>query len=304
MVASVRVVHRAKRRAQALLKAAKHAVGIIIEDSETAALARLKQAEDRHGTLAIAPSACNDERRPEEPHDPARDPTSRTIPTPVALPSRGLGKPARVLSSAGGELHPGLDGAGERADRSGATEDATESTQPPGATRELATSAGALICTEVAERLAVNIARCLEALSDEAPEDIAITPGVDLRHPSRNCWPGWVGASSEYTPSKTSTDGAGRIRLVALIFELNLPPVDPATAEPDKAAYFKALCAADAGDLAPLEEIWLERLTGWIPARNRHRRFRMQVPRYLENLIAARDGRIEPINLRSLKGFA
>lgn len=60
-------------------------------------------------------------------------------------------------------------------------------------------------------------------------------------------------------PFKDFNGRVGRILLVALAYKLGLPPTDPA-ADEDKVAYFQALRAADAGNLAPLREIWLERL--------------------------------------------
>ena len=50
------------------------------------------------------------------------------------------------------------------------------STRPVNATRELATVAGLLAYSEVAEHLAVNIVHCLDALLENPPEDIRITP--------------------------------------------------------------------------------------------------------------------------------
>ncbi|MFM8330483.1 MAG: Fic family protein [Candidatus Methylumidiphilus sp.] len=63
-------------------------------------------------------------------------------------------------------------------------------------------------------------------------------------------------------PFKDFNGRVGRILMVALCFKLGLPPVDPAaTDEAGRQAYFAALRAADAGDLAPLSKIWLERLS-------------------------------------------
>lgn len=63
-------------------------------------------------------------------------------------------------------------------------------------------------------------------------------------------------------PFKDFNGRVGRILLVALCYKLGLPPIDPAvTDEPGKTAYFDALRAADAGNLAPLTGLWLERLS-------------------------------------------
>ncbi|TXT24314.1 MAG: CRISPR-associated helicase Cas3 [Gallionellaceae bacterium] len=61
-------------------------------------------------------------------------------------------------------------------------------------------------------------------------------------------------------PFKDFNGRAGRILLVALTYKLALPPIDPASGESGKEAYFAALRAADAGNQTPLAELWLNRL--------------------------------------------
>jgi fido (protein-threonine AMPylation protein) len=61
-------------------------------------------------------------------------------------------------------------------------------------------------------------------------------------------------------PFKDFNGRVGRILLIALTYKLALPPIDPASDEAGKTAYFVELRAADAGDLAPLTELWLKRL--------------------------------------------
>lgn len=191
------------------------------------------------------------------------------------------------------------------------------STRPLDATRELATAAGLLAYSEVAEHLAVNIAHCLDALLENPPENIRITPewicgihrciagdlfpewadhfrttdvqmgthlpppghevavhiknfSLDLEERQRHlhgaesiaellAWADW--RFQWIHPFKDFNGRAGRILLIALAYKLALPPIDPAAAdEPGKVAYFAALRAADAGDLAELNELWLDRL--------------------------------------------
>lgn len=191
------------------------------------------------------------------------------------------------------------------------------STRPLDATRELATTAGLLAYSEVAEHLAVNIAHCLDALLENPPEDIRITPEwicdthrciagelfpewagcfrttdvqvgthlpptghevavhiknfcLDLEERLRHlrgaesvaellAWADW--RFQWIHPFKDFNGRVGRILLIALAYRLTLPPVDPAAAdEPGKIAYFAALRAADAGDLAALNNLWLDRL--------------------------------------------
>jgi Fic family protein len=61
-------------------------------------------------------------------------------------------------------------------------------------------------------------------------------------------------------PFKDFNGRIGRILLVALAYKLGLPPIDPAALEDQREHYFSALRAADAGNLAPLKNLWLDRL--------------------------------------------
>lgn len=61
-------------------------------------------------------------------------------------------------------------------------------------------------------------------------------------------------------PFKDFNGRVGRILLVALSFRLGLPPLDPAGGG-NKADYFTALRAADAGNLELLKELWLDRMS-------------------------------------------
>ncbi|WP_165904791.1 Fic family protein [Sulfurisoma sediminicola] len=63
-------------------------------------------------------------------------------------------------------------------------------------------------------------------------------------------------------PFKDFNGRVGRILLVALAYRLGLPPLDPAAGNAERADYFAALRAADAGDSGPLKELWLVRLSG------------------------------------------
>lgn len=61
-------------------------------------------------------------------------------------------------------------------------------------------------------------------------------------------------------PFKDFNGRVGRILLVALAYQLGLPPTNPADAEDQREYYFTALRTADAGDLSFLKEYWLGRL--------------------------------------------
>lgn len=191
------------------------------------------------------------------------------------------------------------------------------STRPLDATRELATAAGLLGYSEVAEHLAVKIAHCLDALLENFPENIRITPEwiCDIhRRIAGELFPEWAGhfrttdvqvgshlpppghevaihiknfcldleerlrhlrgaqsiaellAWADWRfqwihPFKDFNGRVGRILLIALAYKLSLPPIDPAAAdESGKVAYFSALRAADAGNIAELNDLWLDRL--------------------------------------------
>lgn len=273
-------------------------------------------AEPKRAVLAARAKSCEDEATQEKRDDPQTASKTRSTPEPMASKPCGRGKRAGGVSSAGVEIHAEFDGDGERAGQSATAGAIAESTRPLAATRELATAAGSLPYHVVAERLAVNIAHCLDALLEEPSENIHITPGwiCDIhRRIAGDLFPEWAGrfrtgdvqvgthlpppghevaihiknfcldleerlrhlrgAESLSTllawadwrfqwihPFKDFNGRVGRILLVALTYKLALPPIDPASDESGKTDYFGALRAADAGDLAPLTELWLKRL--------------------------------------------
>lgn len=132
----------------------------------------------------------------EKHHDIQTTATTRSASEPVAGKPRGRGAGAGGVSPAGVALHVELDGAGKRAGQPAAPGATAESTRPLDATRELATAAGALTYTEVSERIAVNIAHCLDALLEQSPDDICITPewicGIH-RRVAGELFPEWAG---------------------------------------------------------------------------------------------------------------
>ncbi len=233
-------------------------------------------------------------------------------------PRRGT-KPASSVSPTGAEVNLELDGVGKRASQSRTAGEATQLARPLDTTHELTTASGLLAYSEVAERLAVNIVHCLDALLENLPKDICITP--EWIRETHHCiagelFPEWAGhfrtadvqvgthlpppghevaihiknfcldleerlrhlhgaesiaallAWADWRfqwihPFKDFNGRTGRIMLVAIAYKLALPPINPATtSEPGKGAYFAALRAADAGDLALLSNRWLELLYG------------------------------------------
>lgn len=63
-------------------------------------------------------------------------------------------------------------------------------------------------------------------------------------------------------PFKDFNGRVGRILLVALAYRAGLPPIDPAAQGSAARRYFSAPRTADSGNLLPLQEIWLDRLSG------------------------------------------
>lgn len=122
----------------------------------------------------------------------------------MAGAARRHGECAGGVSPAGVALHAELNGAGERAGESAAAGAIAGSTRPLDATRELATAAGALSYTEVSERIAVNIAHCLDTLLEQSPDDIRITSdwicGIH-RSIAVDLFPDWAGRFTHHLQS-------------------------------------------------------------------------------------------------------
>lgn len=147
----------------------------------------------------------------ENQHDVQPTATTRTAPQSVAGKPRESGAGAGGVSPAGSALHAEFDGVGERAGESAAAGASAESIRPLNATRELATTAGTLTYTEVSERLAVNIALWLDALLEQSPEDIRITPE-------------WICAIHLNIAGELFPDWAGRFRNADVQVGSHFPP--------------------------------------------------------------------------------
>ena len=144
-------------------------------------------------------------------HDIQTTATTRSATEPVAGKPRGRSAGAGGVSPAGVALHAELDGAGKRAGESAAVGATAESTRPLDATRELVTAAGSLTYTEVSERIAVNIAHCLDTLLDQSPEEIRITPE-------------WIGGIHRSVAGELFPDWAGRFRGTDVQVGTHFPP--------------------------------------------------------------------------------
>ncbi len=178
----------------------------------------------RDGALAALARSGDNAATQETHHDIQPTATTRTAPQSVAGKSRESGAGAGGVSPAGGALHAEFDGAGERAGESAALGASAESTRPLDATRELATTAGALTYTEVSERLAVNIAHCLDALLEQSPEDICITPE-------------WICAIHRSIAGELFPEWAGRFRNTEVQVGSHFPPFGH-----EIAVYIKNFC--------------------------------------------------------------
>ena len=137
-----------------------------------------------------------DEKEQENHYDFQTTATTRSASESVEDAARRRSKRTGGVSAAGSEIYSEFDGIGERAGESTASAAIAESTRPLDATRELATSAGALSYSEVAERIAVNIAHSLDALLENTPGAIHISPVwiCDLhRSIAGELFPEWAG---------------------------------------------------------------------------------------------------------------
>lgn len=144
-------------------------------------------------------------------HDIHTTATNRSAPESMAGAAHRHGERAGGVSPAGVALHAEFDGAGERAGESATAGATVESTRPLDATRELATAAGALTYGEVSERVAVNIAHCLDALLEKSPDDIRITPE-------------WICDIHRSIAMELFPDWAGRFRSADVQVGTHLPP--------------------------------------------------------------------------------
>ena len=149
---------------------------------------------------------------PKEPaHDPAATPTTGTASETLARNASGRSEPAGGVSPTSARLDPQLDGAGTGISRCESAEAASGSTRPLDSTRELNTAAGVLTYSALAERLAVNIAHCLEWLFDGNPADLDITGD-------------WIRDIHRQLAGELFPDWAGRYRTTEVQVGTHLPP--------------------------------------------------------------------------------
>ncbi|MDP3297302.1 MAG: Fic family protein, partial [Thermodesulfovibrionia bacterium] len=99
-------------------------------------------------------------------------------------------------SRLGGEVHGVREGTGEYGPPEGTSGEGEDSTRPLDSTRYLETAQGIKTYSEVAEIVAVSVAKKIEAVVDRTPEDIHITPEwiCKLHNDiAGSLFPGWAG---------------------------------------------------------------------------------------------------------------
>ncbi len=153
---------------------------------------------------------CN-ANQAEKTNDTPTDSTGGTATDAMASQPQRPGQPAGSLSSGDSDVHPELDGDGKRAGQPGTSGAIAQTTQPQDATRELNTATGPLPYSAVAERLAVNIAQCLDALLDYAPESIMIDSD-------------WIRSIHQNIAGELFPDWAGSFRHTDVQVGTHMPP--------------------------------------------------------------------------------
>lgn len=89
------------------------------------------------------------------------------------LPEKGVSEKGTGL---GGKVHGIREGAGGYGPSKGTPQEREDSTRPLDSTRYFETAQGTKTYSEVAEILAVSVAKTIETIIKEAPEDILVTP--------------------------------------------------------------------------------------------------------------------------------
>lgn len=188
-----------------------------------------------------------------------------------------------------------------------------------GSTRSFETTEGAFTYPEISEKLAISLARILDQLLQDLPDNIIITPEwlcQKHRELAGHLFPEWAGRFrttdvkvgtleppvyykvpilvrsfcddlaerlrhvddsnlseiAEFLawvdwrfqwvhPFKDFNGRIGRLVLAALLYKLALPPVETAPTDAERRReYLDALRAGDAGNLDPLQRLWIRRL--------------------------------------------
>lgn len=173
---------------------------------------RIFQKERDH--IAISADKCQNKDEVKG-DDKGRDSKSSAKAGKVAGKSRGYKLTQKGISredtGLGGEVHGVREGAGEYEPTEGTPREGEDSTRPLDSTRYFETAQGIKTYSEVAEILAVSVAKSIELITDEVPEDIHITPE-------------WICKLHSDIAGSLFPDWAGRFRDVNVQVGSHIPP--------------------------------------------------------------------------------
>lgn len=119
------------------------------------------------------------------------------------IPAKGAGL--------GGEVHGIREGAGEYGSSKGTPQEREDSTRPLDSTRYFETAKGTKTYSEVAEILAVSVAKNIETIISRSPEDIILTPE-------------WICKIHNNIAGSLFPEWAGRFRGVNIQVGTHIPP--------------------------------------------------------------------------------
>jgi type I restriction-modification system DNA methylase subunit/fido (protein-threonine AMPylation protein) len=129
-------------------------------------------------------------------------------PRKYKLPEEGISGEDPGL---GGEVHGIREGAGEYKPPEGTSQEGEDSTRPLDSTRYFETAQGIKTYSEVSEILAVSVTKTIEAIIDQTPDDIHITPE-------------WICKLHSDIAGALFSDWAGRFRDVNVTVGTHIPP--------------------------------------------------------------------------------
>jgi hypothetical protein len=148
-------------------------------------------------------------------HDKGRNKKSSAKARKVAKKPRGYKLSEEGISGEdpglGGKVHGIREGAGEYDAAEGTPGNGEDSTRPVDSTRYFETAQGTKTYSEVAEIIAVSVTKIIEAVVEQTPEDIHITPE-------------WICKLHNDIASALFPDWAGHFRIVNVKVGTHTPP--------------------------------------------------------------------------------
>jgi Fic family protein len=150
----------------------------------------------------------DDDEKNEDKKSPAR-------PRKMAEARRGYSFPEEGIpgksSGLGGEVHGIREGTREYGSPEGTSQEGRGSTKPLDSTRYFETAQGVKTYSEISEILAVSVAKTIEDIIDQPPDDIQITPE-------------WICKLHNDIAGMLFSDWAGRFRDVNVVVGTHTPP--------------------------------------------------------------------------------